>query len=131
MSTVCETKTEVKIVGTTMLVEEYKWRDKSGTFHRIDDMETRHLFHVVRMVWDHSMPREWQTRFKRRYRFSEFYSDDYMALTVRLMLPALLHRRDLTPEMMYWLSFMENCLKNKRLQIPFVLKIGYDNGLAA
>lgn len=125
-----KTKTEIQRPPMFALVDQFKWRDKHGNFHKVEDMETRHLFHVVRMVWDHSMPREWQTRFPNRYRFPEFYSEDYMALAVRLMLPALLHRRDLTPEMMYWLSFIESCLKDKRLRIPFVLKIGYDHAVA-
>lgn len=107
------------------LVKEYEWRDSRGNFHKINDMETRHLFHVVRMVWDHSMPKEWQTKWPRRYRFPPFYSLDYMALTIRLMLPALLHRRDLTPEMVYWLEYMERCLMDDRLQVPFMRKIGY------
>jgi len=120
-----KTKTEVHQPPMFALVDSFKWLDRQGNFHRIDNMETRHLFHVVRMVWDHSMPKEWQTRFPRRYHFSEFYSEDYMALAVRLMLPALLHRRDLTPEMWYWLSFMEICLKDRRLEIPFIRKIAY------
>lgn len=109
------------------LVKEYKWRDRRGCFHSIDDMETRHLFHVVRMVWDHSMPKVWQTKWRRRYTFPPFYTLDYMALTIRLMLPKLLSRPDLTPEMVYWLEFMRRCLMDDRLQIPFTLKIGRDH----
>ena len=89
-----DTKTEIQRSHEFALAKEYEWRDKQGIFHKIDNMETRHLFHVVRMVWDHSMPREWQTKWRRRYHFPPFYSFDYMALTIRLMLPALLHRRD-------------------------------------
>jgi hypothetical protein len=125
-----KTKTEVQRPPMFALVDQFKWRDKFGNFHKVEDMETRHLFHVVRMVWDHSMPREWQTRFKNRYRFPEFYSEDYMALAIRLMLPALLHRRDLTPEQMYWLQFMRSCLRDHPPKIPFVLKIGYEDAVA-
>lgn len=108
------------------VVKEYAWRDRHGNFHRIEDMETRHLFHVVRMIWDHSMPKEWQTTFRSRYHFPEFYDVDYMALSVRLMFPALMNRKDLTPEMWFWISFMEACLLEKRVQVPFVRKIGYE-----
>ena len=120
-----ETKTEIKIPEYFFLAKEYKWRDKFGNFHRVDDMETRHLFHVVRMIWDHSMPKNWHTRFRNRYRFPDFYTEDYMALSVRLMLPVVLRRQDLTPEMMYWLSFMESCLRDNRQNIGFVKKIAY------
>lgn len=108
------------------LVEEYQWRDRRGDFHKIEDMETRHLFHVVRMVWDYSMPKEIQTSFLNRYNFPLFYNRDYMATTVRLMLPILLTRRDLTDEMRFWLDFMDQALR-KHKQIKFVQLIGHDN----
>lgn len=124
------TQTKVQVAGINMLVTEYKWRDRHGVMHRVEDMETRHLFHVVRMVWDHSMPRKWQTKFPNRYKFPEFYSAGYMALTVRLCLPALFHRRDLTPEMEYWLKYMHDKLRDNPPQIPFVKMIGYDSAMA-
>lgn len=122
--------TKVRLQDNFALAVHYRWRDKAGDLHRIQDMETRHLFHVVRMIWDHSMPKEWQTRWPRRYYFDKFYTIDYMSLSIRLMLPALLNRRDLTPEMMYWLSFMESCLLERRVQIPFVLKVRYQKHVA-
>lgn len=128
--TMSKTKTEIQRPPMFALVDQFKWRDKHGNFHKVEDMETRHLFHVVRMVWDHSMPPGHQTSFKNRYTFPPFYSEDYMALAVRLMLPALFHRRDLTPEMEYWLKWMHEKLMGKPPQIPFVLKIGYDNAVA-
>lgn len=121
-----DTDTEILVPSHLSLVSEYKWRDRRGILHRVDDMETKHMFHVVRMVWDHSMPSGHQTSFPRRYRFPEFYTEAYMALTVRLMLPTLFVRRDLTPEMLYWLQFMHDRLKGNPLQIPFVKMIGYE-----
>jgi hypothetical protein len=120
--------TKTKLYTSFAIAREYEWRDKQGEFHKIEDMETRHLFHVVRMVWDHSVPEEWQTSFRTRYHFPEFYTELYMALTIRLMLPALLVRSDLTPEMWYWLSYMRQCLLDDRLSIPFMQKIGYEHG---
>jgi hypothetical protein len=43
------------------------------------------------------------------------------------MLPALFHRRDLTPEMEYWLKWMHEKLMGNPPQINFVRLIGYDN----
>lgn len=122
-----ETFFNLVVPGEHILVKEYKWRDSHGIMHHIDDMETRHLFHVVRMVWDHSMPKEWQTSYPKRYRFPDFYTQEYMALTVRLMLPALLVRKDTTMEMVYWLEFMRRCLLDQRLSITFIQKIGYED----
>lgn len=129
-----ETKTEVQRPPMFALVDQFKWRDKQGNFHKVESMETKHLFHVVRMVWDHSMPPGHQTSFKNRYTFPEFYSVEYMALAVRLMLPVLFHRRDLTPEMEYWLKWMHEKLMGNPPKIPFVRMIGYggkDDGVAA
>lgn len=109
-----------------MPVKEYTWRDKNGVHHNIDGMETRHLFHVVRMIWDHSMPEEFQTEFQNRYLFPSYYSKDYMALTIRLMLPVLLNRKDLEPYMQYWLDHMRKCILGEAKQLNFVKRIGYD-----
>lgn len=120
-----ETKTEVLLPEGLLPMQEYRWRDRHGEMHKIDDMETCHLFHVVRMVWDHSMQPGHQTSFPKRYTFPEFYHESYMALTVRLMLPVLFNRRDLEPYMKYWLNFMHERLMGNPPQIGFVRMIGY------
>lgn len=122
-----ETDTKLQRPGMFALVDAFKWRDKDGEFHRVEDMETRYLFHVCRMIWDHSMPTRWQTTFKNRYKFPEFYTQQYMALAVRLMLPALFHRQDLTDEQKYWIQWMHDCLMKDPPRIKFVVMVGYQD----
>lgn len=111
------------------LMADYKWCDRRGALHAIKDMETRHIFHVVRMTWDHSVPKEHQTTFARRYRFPEFYTKEYMALTIKLMLPVLLLRKDLEPYMIYWIEFIRNkVMGGETPQVPFIRMIS--NGVA-
>ena len=107
------------------LMEHYMWCDRHGELHSVEEMETRHLFHIVRMIWDHSVPKEHQTDFKKRYTFSEFYSKEYLALSVRLMLPVLLLRKDLEPYMIYWINFIRDKVTAEARQVPFIRMIDY------
>ena len=118
-------KTQVKPKIEFEVAKEYEWRDRFGVFHKPRDMETRHLFHVIRMIWDHSMPSQWQTKWLRRYVFPKYYTVEYMAASVRIILPELLNRKDLTEEQWFWLQFMRQHLLDKQLQIPFILQIDY------
>lgn len=49
------------------MVEAFKWRMHDGSLIYIKDMSTRHLFNVLCMVWNNSVPITYATRlnFKR------------------------------------------------------------------
>lgn len=72
---------------------EYKWRDRDGNFHDPKAMETRHIFYVMLMIWNHSVPTELQVNFKHSYTFSDFYTRGYMAWTVLVMYHELKSRK--------------------------------------
>lgn len=114
---------EVLEKGPQLVAKRFAWRDRKGEFHLLENMETRHLFHVVRMIWDHSMPLEFRTNYPKRYTFPEFYTTDYMALAVKMGLPELLARKDLEEYMAFWLDWMVNCLRSQKRKIDFVKKI--------
>lgn len=101
---------------------QYRWRDRFGELHLPEDMETRHLFHVLRMIWDHSMPKKWQTTYLNRYRFPAYYTVEYMATSIKMIFLELINRNDLTAEMHYWIAHMWRCFADK--EIEFVRKIG-------
>lgn len=112
---------------------QFKWRDGQGKHWPLHEMETRHLFHVIRMIWDHSVPKEFQTTFKQRYSFPPFYTEEYMARMVRIGLPILIHRPDLEEYQAFWLDFMANALLTRKHRLKFFLMIDYkprtqDNG---
>jgi hypothetical protein len=71
------------------------WKDRFNVNHIIEQMETRHLFYTVRMIWNHSAPKELKLRPYQKYNFSEFYSHDYIAGCIRNMLTELLCRSDI------------------------------------
>jgi hypothetical protein len=121
-------KTDLMIRLNALPESNFRWRDMHGKHWKIEDMETRHVFHVVRMIWDHTMPEEFQTDFNRRYLFPDTYTQEYMALAVRLMLPAVIVRNDLEPYMEYWLQHMRDTILGRARQVTFVRLLGNMDG---
>lgn len=87
-------------------VLDFRWLSADGTWYRPRDMVTRHLFHTVSMIWNHSMPPAAHTHRFKRYEFGPYYTTEYMATAVRVMLPELLNRKDIKPEWLDRLRFM-------------------------
>lgn len=77
----------------------FRWREHGGTFRDPRDMATRHLFFVIRMIWNHSVPESLQLQPFKRYDFDEFYTPEYMRKAVLAIGRELATRKDLTP---YW-----------------------------
>ncbi len=92
---------EVATATQTLPAVPFKWRSRDGEFHPIDKMETRHLWYVVRMVWNHSMPIEARSPFYHRYSFSPFYTAAYMRQALRAIMRELSKRTDMEQE---WLD---------------------------
>lgn len=57
------------------------WRDRNGVMWLPSTMNNHHLVSTIRMIWNHAMPPSlhW-VRLEpfKRYKFSDFYSHDYM-----------------------------------------------------
>lgn len=100
-----ETQTKVKSRGPQFVAGLYQWRDRTGVFRHPCDMETRHLFHTVRMIWNHTMPEKTDPYF-RQYTFSKYYTETYMKMSVYHLLRELLNRDDITPEWWATLQWM-------------------------
>ena len=67
----------------------FVWKTSKDEFISIDQMEARHLFFTVRMIWNHTMPEDAKLRPFRRYEFGPYYTSGYMAKAVRAMVPEL------------------------------------------
>jgi len=91
----------------------WTWRDRSGEFHRPERMETSHLFHVVSMIWNHTMPSEAHTHEFRKYRFGSFYNERYMQVGARILLRELMNRKDREEYMNARLQFMANYINGR------------------
>lgn len=89
----------------------WRWRSNGGSQHYPADMETRHLFHTLRMIWNNVMPEAaWVGRIK-LYSFGPTYTDQYMREAVLNIGRELMSRDDLRPDwraqldqMAAWLS---------------------------
>lgn len=94
----------------------FQWRDQKGIFHSIDRMETRHIFFVLRMIWNHSAPNNMKIFPYKQYRFGDFYSKEYIKKAIKAMLPELASRSDLTSYYKNCLSHIHGCLERRQLE---------------
>jgi len=75
----------------------FKWRDRTGKFHDVTEMATKHLFHTLLMIWNHSVPQHLRIEPYIRYRFDEFYNAEYITQAMRALSRELRKRINLTP----------------------------------
>ena len=78
-------------------VAEFQWKDQKGVFHPPSLMTTSHLFNTLLMIWNHVVPEEMKVRPYRRYRFSSFYTKEYILKAITALRKELGTRRGLTP----------------------------------
>lgn len=100
-----ETKTEVYVPGFFDLAKPFRWRDRTGQDWLPEEMETRHMFFTVCMIWNHHMPVKTDPHY-RRYTFGPYYTPTYLQTAIRMLLPVLIKRPDLAPWMKKKLVFM-------------------------
>ena len=94
------------------------WRSRDGSHQAPKTMETRHLFYTVRMIWNHTMPVQAQTATFKRYAFGPRYTKEYMLEAIRVMVPELGTRTDLTPGWTAELQQMVDWLAGQQLTQP-------------
>ena len=83
----------------------FKWRDKRGGFHKPSNMQTRHVYYTLRMIWNHSAPDYARVTPYRHYtHFNEYYTPEYMGRTVKAMFAEIQTRNDPQPHMQAGLS---------------------------
>lgn len=83
--------------GSHVLAERWTWRSSDGTIWYPWEMETRHLFFTIRMIWNNRMPSAARVGVVRLYDFSEHYTEDYLAEAILHIGHELFQRTDLTP----------------------------------
>lgn len=94
------------------VIKPFRWRDRKGNFHYVTDMDSRHLFYTVRMIWNHSAPENVKLKPYKKYNFSKFYSNKYMANAIRCMTKELSLRDDLNEIWVNELLHMYNHIHN-------------------
>jgi hypothetical protein len=93
------------------------WKDRKGNYHDPVNMETRHLFMTLVMIWNHTMPEQYVFHKSghwshHRYTLGPFYSLDYLKQAVYAIADELNGREDLEPEWSFTLSRMQACFVN-------------------
>lgn len=71
----------------------FQWRDSHGRFHSPIEMETRHLFFTLKMIWNHSAPEHMKLKPYKKYSFGPGYTAEYMLKAIKA-LSAELKTRD-------------------------------------
>lgn len=102
----------------TALTTRFKWRDREGKFHRVQDMETRHLFYTLRMIWNHTMPVSVQFRPFHQYHFDDFYTTAYMKAAIIHIGHELVNRKNIMPWWQRDLDKMAQYFADMRPRLP-------------
>lgn len=94
-----EIQTQTNLVKGTHLKKkpDFIWKTKDDRRYKVKDMETRHLFNTIRMIWNHKMPADAALGSFIRYEFGSFYTNEYLELAIKKMLPELILRNDNKP----------------------------------
>lgn len=77
----------------------WAWRTRHGDRVQPSDMETRHLFFTLRMIWHNTMPRAaWVMDAPRLYAFGPSYDQPYMMDAIRHLAIELSTRKDMSKD---------------------------------
>lgn len=93
----------------------FMWRDRMGNWHRPENMATRHLFCVLRMIWNHTMTEDAQIVPFRRYTFGPTYTREYMIRAISAMVNELVKRGDMWESHRQQLAFMLEYLQRPQI----------------
>ena len=77
----------------------WMWRERNGNFILPQNMSTKHVFYVMKMIWNHACPKYMRIWDDHRYRFSDWYTKDYMLRAFHIMWDEAEHREDMGKRM--------------------------------
>jgi hypothetical protein len=103
----------------------WRWRTSLHEMLHPGEMETRHLFFTLRMIWNHSMPDDAKLHPYKQYTFNPlylsegtFYDELYMQRAIRFIGLELFSRDDIDPRFQAQLDFMKNYLRKNEHILP-------------
>lgn len=96
-------------------VTKFRWVDKQGIKHRVEDMTTQHVFMSLRMIWNHSAPEAFKIRPYIKYKYRNI-KPEYWISAVRALGAELTKRTDMNDYMIRCLKFM----KDNSMNIPLL-----------
>lgn len=98
----------------TQVAPEFLWRSHDGRMTAPRSLGTSHLFNIVSMIWNHTMPDDASTHNYQRYTFGPYHTQEYMERAIRVCLPEVLSRPDLDVRQRKRLEFMAGYLRARR-----------------
>ena len=109
---------EIRSIADFLPGKKWRWRDRDGGFHIPQEMETRHLFYTLRMIWNHTMPPSAHVGHNRHYyNFGSFYTKDYMKAAILHITHELAKRTDMrtdwTGELNKMRSYFNKCVDSQ------------------
>jgi hypothetical protein len=105
----------IETVSETPLSWPFRWRSAGGQMRTPAEMETRHLFYTIRMIWNHSMPEDALLRPFQAYTFGTPYTEDYMRRAIKALFPVLMGRADIEPKFRAQIEFMRLYLAKQQV----------------
>lgn len=111
---------DLALKNNTEAEKPFIWRTKDRhLLLPVNEMNTKHLFYTLLMIWNHSAPKDAQIWFNHKYVFGPFYTPQYMLAAFRAIYVELKRRTDIGPRMSEVLTKMENYHRAKNiLEIP-------------
>jgi hypothetical protein len=80
------------------VVPGFRWRERNGHQIAPSDMETRHVFYTLRMLWNNSAPADMRVGDYKPYRFDRTkYPPAYLTQAVQALVAELATREDMAP----------------------------------
>lgn len=95
------------------LQEEFLWKTRFDEFIPPRNMETRHLYYTLQMIWNHAMPEDVRIKPYKQYAFDDFYTTAYMQSAICVIGNILLQRDNLDNLMIRRLKFMASQFREK------------------
>lgn len=93
----------------------FKWKPSGKEKISPHEMETRHLWFTLRMIWNHTMPEHQRFKPYKHYSFGPTYTTEYMLEAVKEILKELSTRKDMEKSWWKELLTMEAICKKQNL----------------
>lgn len=102
---------ELELRDGKWLTPTWRWRDRNGRWFFPSDMETRHVFHTIKMIWNNFMPDHMAFSDARFYHFGPTYSLGYLKMALVNLWAELEKRNNLTWGQLNQLEIMRRWMR--------------------
>ena len=110
---------DLAVFSGTAVVPGWRWHTAREGLLPPAEMETSHLFHTLRMIWNNFMPPHMQVGAVRLYRFNpRTHSRRYLGEAILQIGRELLRRPDITDGMLVQLEQMARHLNRTKAVAP-------------